>query len=134
MFPITIEASSSHTFSLEDNVADFPLYDPTLIYYNVSAAETTCKITRVLTVGMSSNPLLSGSYSKDLVDITVAASQVLKFEPEHPVLTKPEVYPEIVHSVEITNDTLIPLTVYAILTGRIWETLAISPNQLPLVR
>ncbi|RLI21006.1 hypothetical protein DRO54_04875 [Candidatus Bathyarchaeota archaeon] len=104
------------------------------MYYNVSAEETTCKITRVLTIGISSSPLMSGSYSKDLVDLTVAADQVLKFEPEHPVLTKPGVYPEIKHTIEIQNDSALPITVYALLTGRIWEVLAISPNQLPMIR
>jgi len=135
LFPINIVANSSHTFTLEDNVSDFPLFDPILMYYNVSAEETHYKITRALTVGNSSNPLMSGTYSKDLVDLTVAADMVLRFEPEHRMLTQRGVYPEIVHTVEITNNsTTVDIIVYAILTGRIWETLAHSPERLPVIR
>ncbi len=134
LFPIQIAASSSHTFTLEDNVGDFPLFDPVLMYYNVSAEETNYKVTRSLTIGISTDPLMSGTYNKDLVDLTVAADQVCRFEPEHKFLTKPGQYPENKHTVEIRNDSLVDITVYAILTGRLWETLAINPNQLPVIR
>lgn len=134
LFPIEIASTSTHEFSLEDNVADFPLYDPVVAYYNVSAEETSFKVTRTLTIGNSNNPLYSGNYSKDLIDVTVAASQVCKFSPEHPVLTRPLQYPEKKHTITITNDSSSDVIVYVILTGRIWETLAINPNELPMIR
>ena len=134
LFPIQIAASSSHSFFLEGNIADFPLYDPVVVYYNVSSVETNFKVTRSLTIGNSTNPLLSGTYNKDLVDATIASDQVCRFIPEHPVLTRPLQYPEKKHTIEITNSSSIDITVYVILTGRIWETLAINPNELPIIR
>ncbi len=140
LFPVRIPApvlpatSVSHSFELEASISDFPLYDPILMYYNVSTEETTFKVTRTLTIGVSTDPLLSGSYSKELVNATVAASFDLRFEPEHKFLTKPGVYPGSQHTIEIINESAIEVIVYVMLTGRIWEVLAQSPEQIPFIR
>jgi hypothetical protein len=140
LFPIRIPApvlpatSVTHEIMIEAQISDFPLYDPIIEYYNVSAEDTKCKLTRTLTLGVSTDALLSGSYSKDLVDTTVAAGQDLRMEFEHKFLTKPGVYPGNQHVITITNESAFEVIVYVFLTGRIWETLAQSPDQLPLIR
>lgn len=78
LFPLRIAAATSFVTQLETQLPVLPILNPRIFFKNTApSASVRVEIQHILDLGVSDDPLLTGTFPTVIVDETVLASELL---------------------------------------------------------
>ena len=128
LYPISLEPSSSQVLEIEAQLPVLPLMNPRIFALNASASEVSYSLDHILDLGTSSDPLLNGTFTTNLVSTTISSAELLA----HVFVTTALDAGISRHRLTLNNTSAATVIVHVWLEGVFEESLKQSPNFLPI--
>lgn len=132
LYPIRLATpTDSTTFVLETNLPVSPVLQPKMFFLNTSLADSVrVRMNHVLSLGVSDDPLLTGTFTTNLFDEVVGPGELLWHVFPSVSLSDGLVYHEV--TVDVTGTSL-DVVLHTWLEGVFEESLKVLPTFAPIV-
>jgi len=131
LYPVRLLPTETRTFVLETNLPVAPILNAKVFFKNTSTTDPLrARLSHVLALGVSDDPLLAGNFSTVMFDQVIGPSELLWHVFPSVFLGEGLVYHEVtVETVGASDDVIVQMWV----EGQFEETLKILPSFEPLI-
>tara|TARA_R100001132_G_C3271149_1_gene93265 strand:+ start:1701 stop:2117 length:417 start_codon:yes stop_codon:yes gene_type:complete len=130
LFPVRLTPGESTTTILETQLPVLPILKPRIFFRNTGTASITVEIDHVLDLGLSTDPLLTGTFPTNVFTGSVGPGELLVHYFMEVALTDAPV----THRVSLTNPSGTDTVVIQMwVEGMFEESLKEAPSFLPII-